>query len=334
MKILFYDTTAPYVYSLKTLTERAMGGTEATIIRVAQGLSRAHTVYVAQALRNKKDEHEEEGVRYLSLDTAHALQPDRVIVLRDALNLKKVGECYGHSKLFLWIHNFPSKKLFYYKQDLANFGYQIIAVSNYLGGLIEKRLRGKWYQRLGQKQPQIKINVIYNPIDDDLLPNATSWQQNKLLFLSAPYKGLADVIKIFLRVRSIFPELKLFIGDSGHREATFNLPEGVELLGRLPHPEIIQHLRESFCVFYPQYKKAETFGLIYAEANAVGTPVLAHDFGAAAEVLNDHTQLVDGRNLKQVIEKLSEWRQHRPHVRGKSQFKLSEVLKTWNKIIC
>jgi glycosyltransferase involved in cell wall biosynthesis len=334
MRILFYDAASPYLYCINTLRERAMGGAEATVIRIAHGLSRDHVVYVAQAKRNKNEEVEEQGVRYISLDSAHTLQPEVIILLREHLKLKNVGEYYPYAKKFFWVHNFPTKDLFYFKPDLAKYGYHIIAVSHYLRELIEKRLRGKWYQRWWRKPSAIKVSTIYNPIDDNLALDTTFVQPNKLLFLSAPYKGVNEVIASFQEVRKKFPEFKLYVAMPGHgqRDVTLNLQDGVEYLGALPHHEIIQHLRESFCVFYPQSVKAETFGLVYAEANAVGTPVLAHDFGSAREVLSDSSQLIDSRNVKQVIEKLAEWSVKRPVVQGKSEFKLSIVLQKWNDI--
>src|SRR5581483_2147599 len=45
-------------------------------------------------------------------------------------------------------------------------------------------------------------------------------------------------------------------------------------------------------VFYPKFVLPETFGLVFAEASAVGTPVLTHDCGAAAEVLADPRQVL------------------------------------------
>ncbi len=60
----------------------------------------------------------------------------------------------------------------------------------------------------------------------------------------------------------------------------------------------MQHIRESLCVFYPQTQRCETFGLVYAESNAVGTPVLAHDFGAAREVLSSPDQLINGKKFQ------------------------------------
>ena len=51
-------------------------------------------------------------------------------------------------------------------------------------------------------------------------------------------------------------------------------------------------VRSALCVFYPNFVLPETFGLVFAEASAVGTPVLTHDCGAASEVLADPRQLL------------------------------------------
>ncbi|MBV8910680.1 MAG: hypothetical protein JOZ89_07970, partial [Gammaproteobacteria bacterium] len=36
----------------------------------------------------------------------------------------------------------------------------------------------------------------------------------------------------------------------------------------------------------------ETFGLVFAESHALGTPVLTHDCGSAAEIVHDRQQLL------------------------------------------
>ncbi len=170
-------------------------------------------------------------------------------------------------------------------------------------------MQGKWYQQwflASRSKANVPIHAIYNPIADLLCPDDTVVQANKLLFLSSPHKGLKETLTIFSEVKKYFPHFQLVISNPGYRAMTYSLPEQVSFLGVLRHEEVIQQLRESFCVFYPQYIKPETFGLIDAEANAVGTPVLAHNFGAAEEILSDSSQLIDGRQIDAVVSKLHE----------------------------
>jgi glycosyltransferase involved in cell wall biosynthesis len=51
-------------------------------------------------------------------------------------------------------------------------------------------------------------------------------------------------------------------------------------------------VRSALCTFAPNFVLPETFGLVFAESHALGTPVLTHYCGAAAEVVADPQQLL------------------------------------------
>ena len=53
-----------------------------------------------------------------------------------------------------------------------------------------------------------------------------------------------------------------------------------------------REVRSALCTFFPNFVIPETFGLVFAESHALGTPVLAHDCGAAAEIVGDPAQLL------------------------------------------
>ena len=59
---------------------------------------------------------------------------------------------------------------------------------------------------------------------------------------------------------------------------------GVEWLGRKPLPEVYALLGRAKCLVFPS-KWYETFGRVTIEAFAKGTPVLAADIGAIAEIV-------------------------------------------------
>lgn len=338
MEILFYDAITPSAYDATTPEKQALGGTEATVIRIAQGLKTHHTIYVAQHCRPTADNLNCEGVNYISLETAHDLSPEVVILLRQYRKLEELAKLFPKARRYLWLHNMPSRELYSVRETLRQYQYQLIAVSQFHRAAIDRRLRGKWFQRL-LSLPQtsdssiIPIRVLYNPIDDLLQPNETPTKADQLLFMSSPQKGLPETLKLFEGVQKEFPEYQLVIANPGYSQMDLRLPQQARFLGALPHHQVLQHLRESFCVFYPQYVRVETFGLVYAEANAVGTPVLAHDSGAAREVLSDANQLVNGHKLSSVLAKLNEWRQKRPQLQGRKEFRLSNVIKAWLELL-
>ena len=76
------------------------------------------------------------------------------------------------------------------------------------------------------------------------------------------------------------------------------------------------------------------FGIVFLDANAVGTPVLTHPFGAAPEVLSDPVQLINTHHLPTVIHRLMHWHDgNRPKVTVQEKFRLSHIIKEWEKIL-
>lgn len=335
MQILFYDVATPIVYTNQTLLARAMGGTEATIIRVAHALKNHHTIYIAQHRRAAAENEISDGVHYISLETAQTLSPDIVVLLREYEWIDKVGKQFPHARHYFWIHNLAPRDFYSKRKALIDHAFEIIAVSDFHRQTIERRLQGKWYQRIWQfKQAKsVPIHVIYNPIDEALDRNDTPVNPHQLIFMSSPHKGLAETLEKFNYVLSHYPDYQLLICNPGNWDHRITIPSQATFLGALPHHDVIEHVRRSLCVFYPQTQRVETFGLVYAESNAVGTPVLAHDLGAAREVLSSSEQFVDGNDNAAILKKLEAWQKQRPNVRANPAFRISQVTKTWLELI-
>ena len=141
--------------------------------------------------------------------------------------------------------------------------------------------------------------------------------------------------KSYELLQTQLPDLKLYIANPGYMSIDDYLTEdqrnaqGVVILDTIPHEQVIQHMRTALCVLYPQNKFFETFGIVYAEANAVGTPVIALDFGAAKEVLSDESQVLpdDDDAILARIKDYQEAKQ-KPHP-VRHEFRLSNVIKAW-----
>ena len=143
------------------------------------------------------------------------------------------------------------------------------------------------------------------------------------------------MLRTFERVREDRPSLRLCIANPGYIALEPDLSmSGVEVLGPLPHHEVLAHVRTAFCVFYPQSGFKETFGLVFAEANALGTPVLAHAVGAASEVLGDARQLVNADDPEAVRARPARLvrRGSPPRWGVNPQFRLSRVAQRWEEL--
>lgn len=340
-KILIIDPDCPTAYHEKSLLEKPMGGTEATIIRVGRGLSeRGHKVVVAQGARSE-EEMSKSGLEYhpFSLKGLGKLLPDAevVIVINSPKLLRKTRRAYPAARLFLWMHCFPGKRR---KKIINKYAAEswtsIIAVSDTLRSHVEDCL--STYPEYGRNSKTggrlANVLTVFNPVDDELLPDHCQVDPSKLVFFSSPHKGLEQVLEAFSAVKKEFPSMRLCLANPGYWPMPENIEEeAVEILGALKHEEVMEHVREAFCVFYPQSRFKETFGLVFAEANAVGTPVITHSIGAAGEVLKNKEQLVDVTDTENVVKKLKKWIQNgRPQVDLDEKFRLRKVLDSWENL--
>lgn len=335
MKILFYQTTCPHPYTVRSYQTTAVGGTESSVMRVAHGFAeKNHEVYIAQ--QHFTDDQEIDGVHYVTLKTAYALQQlDYAVLLQDMRGAPLFAERFPSVKKFLWLHNMPSKYLYEFKPLFLRAGIELIGVSDFHANRIRKRVEGGYIDRVKRFfgcASAVPVHRIYNSISPDFQPMQRVVDPNHLISMSAPTKGLDLTLRMFERVKEHLPDLRLSITRPWLSEIG-RLPEGVTFLGALPQAELREHVARSLCVFYPQWKRMETFGLVYAEANAIGTPFLAHAFGAAPEVLSNPCQLVDGRNEALLVEKIKAWQMERPTVWLKDAFTVESVLRSWGELL-
>ncbi|MGH8139601.1 MAG: glycosyltransferase [Steroidobacteraceae bacterium] len=209
----------------------------------------------------------------------------------------------------------------------------------------------------------MSATTIYNPVDDALVPDGSAVDERKLVFFSSPNKGLAFTLDAFRALHRRMPDLRLRVGNPGYKIRKSAAIEGVEYLGPQPQERIHAEVRTALCTFFPNFVLPETFGLVFAESKAVGTPVLTHDCGAAAEVVADSQQVLpvtlahrvyetalhnfspywrggpariaDRLGLFDVyIERIRAWRSGtRPHSAPDPRFRLTAVADQWRALL-
>ena len=278
--VLFFDPACRQPYDTETLRQQAMGGTEATVVRVADALG----AFVVQHNRTSA------SGRYVP--PRRDLTVTRVVVNRDSRALPTVRELYPNARIHLWLHDRVkprSKRARRLAADagmLRDLGVRVICVSDTQRHAVEAALR--W---MGVSD-RVSACTVYNPVDDQLLPDGSPVDDRKLVFLSSPNKGLKFTLDAFRALRGAMPDMRLVIGNPGYKTGEGARLEGVEYLGPQPQPRIHAEVRTALCTFFPNFVIPETFGLVLAESKALGTPVLTHDCGAALEVLGDPAQVL------------------------------------------
>lgn len=331
MKILIVDPVGSKPYSLRTLNTEPLGGSEATVVRVATALAaKGHQVRVTQ--HNRSEPVTESGVEYTPFGTSNDFKPTHVIVQRAPLVLYTARKQYPQAKLFLHCHDLFGGEAWFK-------GFQALVDTQTVPVLVSDFHKSQMYDTMKSLnfEGQIPSRRIYNPIDEDLRPDGTLVDPNKLLFFSSPHKGLEHTLKVFKQFAN-FPELKemkLYVSNPGYfKDHELTDLRNVVNLGALSHPDAINHVRSSFAVLHLNGVYPETFGLVQAECNAVGTPFLNSKLGAVPETADHPAELIDVNDEKQVIDRMIQWvRLGRPKVRGTPHLRTSRVIRDWLELL-
>lgn len=290
--IVFYDPVCARAYDTDTLHHEALGGTEATVVRIADALG-------AQVVQHNR-----------TRASGHYVPPDRdpgvgcVVVNRDSRALPTVRRLYPNARIFLWLHDRlrPGSRRARWLASTAallrDLEVRIICVSDTQRAAVEATLR--WMRA----DPRIRARTIYNPIDDALQPDGSPVDERKLVFLSSPNKGLKFTLDVFRALRRHMPDLELVVGNPGYKHAGWASIDGVRYLGPQPQERMHAEVRTALCTFFPNFVIPETFGLVFAESNALGTPVLSHDCGAAREIIGDARQILPVSAAQRAYERL------------------------------
>lgn len=278
--ILFFDPVCGRPYDTGTLRSQAMGGTEATVVRVADALG----ALVVQ--------HNRASVSGRYLPPRHDPAITHVIVSRDSRALPAVRALYPNARFYLWLHDRVrpgSKRARRLAADVATLrelAVGVVCVSDTQRRAVEAAL--SWMGAGGR----VSACTIYNPVAEELRPDGSPIDDRKLVFLSSPNKGLKFTLDAFRAVRRAMPDMRLIVGNPGYKTGGPARLAGVEFLGPQPQHLIHAEVRTALCTFFPNFVIPETFGLVFAESRALGTPVLTHDCGAALEVLADPAQVL------------------------------------------
>lgn len=322
--VVFIDDVCPKPYNSRTQDTEGLGGTERTVAMIASSLGLTSMFDVIVEQHNREETEVVGGVVWGRPGTG--LAANYTISLRNPDSLARVKKRFPKAKHYLWLHDLPSRELVRALPILTTAS-ALVCVSNW------HRVQTIEALKSGGFSGGVPIITAYNPVEDSLVPNETPINKDRLAFISSPHKGLSNALSVFSALRRFNPNFTLSVANPGYYFQEIGKQEGVFDVGPLSYPMAMQLLRSSLCLFTPNFVYPETFGRVFAEANAVGTPVLTHGIGAAYEVLDRPDQeIVDCHNPKEVVERVMSWYNGgRPTVRVKKEFKLSNVLNTWVK---
>jgi len=273
MKIGFYITGSPF--DGNTLEKKALGGTESSVIYMSRelaGLGNHVNVYT-----NCENSGEYDGViykKYQEFDTEEKF--DVIVSVRELEPLKwadsKIRICwvpdaYDQTIIQTRIHDWPhADRLFTVSRWQTN-------------GLIQ-------YYKIPKEKFFITRNGVYRP---DFEMEAEK-NKNKLIYASAPYRGLDILIDLFPKIREQIKNAELFVFgyltdpkyESLYKKA--ESIEGIRIMRNISRQAFVQEFLNSYIMIYPNHFP-ETSCIAAMESQAAGTPIVSSNLGALPETV-------------------------------------------------
>ena len=201
-----------------SLERDAVGGSEASMVLVADALSAHHDVWVVQSARSENASYG--AAKYVTSDFVSGLPADMfdaVIVVRAIKEVASWKTRFAKARIYLWCHDYLAGKRRKYASKLARADCRVVAVSHTHAGHLAAVLGNGFFrgydQRKRQSAAQWPVTTIYNPIQEHLRPKNCAVDVRQLIFCSAPRKRLLQTLRVFAAIRERLPGLRLLVAQ-------------------------------------------------------------------------------------------------------------------------
>ena len=297
MRIAFFAENCIPIHA-NTLEERPLGGTETALIRLAEELHRrGHDITVFTSMKNPPPSEP----RYL---------PSNLVLKSGVFDLMVLVQDWTPAFL-----GAPAKRIFYWTGDgwdqYANYGIGDKRVPKKIEWLLAV---SEWHaDTLSERSgfPRDRVQVIGNGAHLPFFQGEEQRARKRLVYTSAPYRGLDLVPDLYRAIRQEHPdsELHIFAGlDIYDREQKFAGPyvqqykqlravlmtlPNCEVHGNVTQPQLARELMKSSVLLYPN-TTFETCCITAIEGQAAGCPVIASANSALPETVGDAGFVIEG----------------------------------------
>jgi len=321
--VVFLDVTAPGYYDRLTLENMSMGGTEASVIRVAELLAeRGIKIAIVESQCDYFEPTIGQYAYFLHSNDIKDIECDHFVQIRSVQNF----HLFPKAKKYVWCHDVANASTTPTYEAIVANDATVIGVSKWHEDNLRFHLKG-----------YSNITYAYNPVPTQaylsLDERPLKINKDLMVWMSSPHKGLNKALELLKEVQKEAPNMQLMIFNPGYLKNYLINQKGILMQGSLPAKQMWNHVKSALCLFYP-CTFTETFGCVAAEANALGVPVSTYAKGALVESVSSADQLSEDGDEKSLVQKVLHWhRGHRPTVYGQDRFAEPSVAHAWSKVL-
>lgn len=276
MKIAFYNDSS-FDWNDHDLETRGVGGSQLVLINLSREFAKRHQVTV---FNNTSREGVYHGVIYRNFRTLNKEEDwDVFISYRCAVPFPELkSSCKIH-----WSIDPGDNSV---EKDLPMID-KIITISPF-----HTKMMRNIFHIHPDKMYETRLGIQSDEYTE-LLPKT----KNKLIFCSAPERGLQHVPTIYSLIQQQIPDVSLVITmdytlwgyepDIKVYRNMFKDLKGVNYLGKIPRQQLIAEQKTSMLHIYPCDGPYEMFCLASLECQAAGTPTVATHQGALSSTVQN-----------------------------------------------
>lgn len=298
MQLVFTPVIAGKQWNGATIYEEALGGSEAAVVYLARGLARrGHDVTVFT--------HGQPGtfedVTYRHINTLHPRELEKYEIHISSRWLEILDASPAPWKVF-WAHDMP--------------GYQLKSIDARLAVFLTEAHANAW----GVPLDHPSVTIIGDGVDTSLFSGHEERDENRLIWISNPDRGLYLASKIFVdEILPRWPDLRLHVfgraavyGWEPEQERKHLPPQSwvdhgdIILHEPLPRLALARELMKSWAMFYPTFWP-ETFSMAALEAQAAGAPVITTPTAGLVETVKGGILTNDFVNAVSQLRNANRW---------------------------
>lgn len=216
-----------------------------------------------------------------------------ILPLAEKLRLPLVVSFHGTDATmkdsWVWLRSHVAHRIYILRRRwLAKRANKVVVPSEFLRKIVVER----------HGFPEEKVVVVRHGVDlTKFRPETASPEWGHILYVGRliERKGLPYLLAALNMVKDRFPGLQLTVIGDGPMRASYErmakslLGERVRFLGAQPHDVVLDHMRRAYIFAMPSITmpsgEAETFGVVFLEAMAMGVPPVSFRSGGIPEVV-------------------------------------------------